>query len=69
MNISAHTRPAPKRPEEPAPRQPSQRPPERPKPNPGGNDEEPARRPRREHGDGHGRRQRNEASSSRPSLR
>ena len=46
MNIPAHTRPIPKRPEEQAPRRPSH-PPERPHPNPGGDDEETARRPRR----------------------
>lgn len=65
MNISAHTRPAPKRPEEPAPRQPS-RPPHS---KPGGDGEEPARRPRREHEGDHGRRQRDEASLSNLSQR
>jgi len=47
MNTSARIQPTPKRPERPAPRQPS-RPPDRPRPDPSGDDEEPARRPRRE---------------------
>jgi hypothetical protein len=61
MNISAHTKPDPKRQEEPAPRQPSRA----PRPNPGGDGEEPARSPRREHEGDHGRRWHDEASPSR----
>lgn len=69
MNNAAHTTPEPKRPEQPDPRQSPQRFPERHDPNPGGDGEEHARRPRREHGGDHGRRQRDGASSSRLSLK
>ncbi|HKZ09255.1 MAG TPA: hypothetical protein VJL61_00955 [Rhodanobacteraceae bacterium] len=47
MSISAYTRPAPKPPEHPGPCQRSY-PADRARPNPGGDDEERARRPRRE---------------------
>lgn len=47
MNIPAHTHLAPKSPEQSGPRQPSH-PPDLARPDPGGDDEERARRPRRE---------------------
>ncbi|WHZ20382.1 MAG: hypothetical protein OJF55_002531 [Rhodanobacteraceae bacterium] len=65
MNIAAHTTPEPKRHEEPGRRPSPGRFPERHDPNPDGDDEQPARRPRRQRDGDTGRRPRENPSSPR----